>query len=1138
MYINRLSVSVCFLVSILYSAPVLATTWHVPGDSPTIQAGIDAAAAGDTVLVACGTYQEFDLVMKAGVTLRGDSSDPTCVVIDAQNQGRILDCVDLLVLTRIENLTFKGGYVVDGWLEALGGGVRAMGSNVAVTNCRFQSNGARIGAGFGASDSNIEVVDCTFDSNAASHAEWAAGGGIWARDCSGSIDHCLVSSNTAFSDNFNLPGDGGGFFFNNSTIEVSDCRFFQNSTGAGAGGFYSVTNDSSVLRNCEFEANSAGNGGAVFYEFGAAAQLIECTFTDNVAMAGGAIVSLDDSYPKVIDCLFEGNQATQFGGGAIECWTSEATITGSTFRDNSAQSRGGGVLLAASSAEVTNCIFDNNSAVGEGGAISCHLSSITATGCTVVRNSASVGAGIYCGDSSYATVNNSIIAFSAAAESMAGLEADFATISCSDFFGNPGGDWVGDFAGQLSLNNNFSADPLFCDLSQGVLTIDVASPCTLENQATCGQVGALGADCDNIITTGVVIIEKRTDPAGSADLFSFSGDLSGQIAAGQELVFANLLPGTYVCSEDVVTGWELTSIASGHPGCVVDLPARTATFTVAVGDTIRATYTNTQVLPPPAVLINEVDADQDIIDTAEFVELYDGGVGNTDLSSLVLVFFNGDDHASYRAFGLSGHSTNAAGYFVLGGDAANVPNCDYDVSPDTDLIQDGADAIALYVGSELDFPVGTPLTTANLIDALVYGTDDPTNAELLVLLNPGQPQVNENAAGDSAGDSNQRCLNGSGDPLSTDTYAQFPPTPGLDNECTVPTEDFGDAPDPSYPTLLANLGARHTIVPGFYLGSLVDGEADGNPTALADGDGLDGTPDDEDGVAFTSALYPNATATLEVLASLPGLLNAWFDFNQDGDWADTGEQIFADLPVAAGLNQLTISIPAEALVGHTFVRFRLSSTGGLSFDGPAADGEVEDYRVEVLTGTVPTVLQHSQISWGAGVVNIGWSLAEGSPGMQFGLLRSEDGSAPAPVAEAALFQEGTEFRFQDPTAEPGREYLYQVTIDSGAGARVFFAESLAIPALKLVLHPSTPNPFNPSTTIKYSLDSATSVRLLVVDLQGKVVRTLVSASQRPGVYSAVWNGNSDDGRPVASGVYFAVLKTKTHTAHQKMLLLK
>lgn len=190
--------------------------------------------------------------------------------------------------------------------------------------------------------------------------------------------------------------------------------------------------------------------------------------------------------------------------------------------------------------------------------------------------------------------------------------------------------------------------------------------------------------------------------------------------------------------------------------------------------------------PTDTVLINELDADQVSTDSAEFIEFYDGGAGNTSLDGLVIVFYNGSNDLSYRVFDLDGRTTNAQGYFVLCGNAANVPNCDWDVTPDTDLIQNGQDAAALYAGDAVQFPNNTPVTTTNVIDAIVYDTSDPDDPGLLVLLNPGQPQVDENSRGSGVTDSNQRCPNGAGGLRNTETYTQTPPTAGLANDCGAP----------------------------------------------------------------------------------------------------------------------------------------------------------------------------------------------------------------------------------------------------------------------------------------------------------------------------------------------------------------
>jgi len=183
------------------------------------------------------------------------------------------------------------------------------------------------------------------------------------------------------------------------------------------------------------------------------------------------------------------------------------------------------------------------------------------------------------------------------------------------------------------------------------------------------------------------------------------------------------------------------------------------------------------------IVINEVDADQTGTDSAEFVELFDGGAGLSDLSGLSLVFYNGSDDASYVAYDLDGMSTNADGYFVLCANATTTANCDLDVSRNTNLIQNGADAVALVMGNASEYPNDTPISTNNLIDAIVYDTSDNDDSGLLVLLNPDQPQINENESYNKDTESNQRCENGSGGLRNTNTYEQHSPTPGTENVC-------------------------------------------------------------------------------------------------------------------------------------------------------------------------------------------------------------------------------------------------------------------------------------------------------------------------------------------------------------------
>ena len=93
-------------------------------------------------------------------------------------------------------------------------------------------------------------------------------------------------------------------------------------------------------------------------------------------------------------------------------------------------------------------------------------------------------------------------------------------------------------------------------------------------------------------------------------------------------------------------------------------------------------------------------------------------------------------------------------------------------------------------------------------------------------------------------------------------------------------------------------------------------------------------------------------------------------------------------------------------------------------------------------------------------------------------------------------------------------------------------------AQPFTLHQNHPNPFNPSTTIRFSLDREAVVTLEIYNVSGSLVRTLVSGRTTPGSYSEDWNGRDNRGRRVASGTYFYRLRVDGRTQTKKMVLLK
>lgn len=174
--------------------------------------------------------------------------------------------------------------------------------------------------------------------------------------------------------------------------------------------------------------------------------------------------------------------------------------------------------------------------------------------------------------------------------------------------------------------------------------------------------------------------------------------------------------------------------------------------------------------------------------------------------------------------------------------------------------------------------------------------------------------------------------------------------PLIDESEGASTIDFGDAPD-TYSTSLASNGARHEIITDNnpYLGSVPpDGETDAQLGILSDDSNNNfANTDDEDGVAFVTGLARGLDNTLIVSASTSGYLQAWFDWNRDGDFEDEGEHVFNNEALNPGNNNLAVRVPIDADIGSSWARFRFGSQTDVNYNGGATDGEVEDYAIEI-----------------------------------------------------------------------------------------------------------------------------------------------------------------------------------------------
>lgn len=156
-------------------------------------------------------------------------------------------------------------------------------------------------------------------------------------------------------------------------------------------------------------------------------------------------------------------------------------------------------------------------------------------------------------------------------------------------------------------------------------------------------------------------------------------------------------------------------------------------------------------------------------------------------------------------------------------------------------------------------------------------------------------------------------------------------------------------------------------------------------------------------------------------------------------------------------------------------------------------------------------------------------------------------SHTGPTGNSGVYYDGGTFRtvfttlefagMQDGSAPNTKaEFLYRVLnflgVPSGLGQTQF-----GIPTV-FDLKPNYPNPFNPSTTIKYQLPKAVDVHLEIYNILGQRVKTLVNKKAEAGYYEVVWDGTNDFGQKVASGLYIYRIKAGDYVKSYKMILMK
>jgi len=268
--------------SLFISAGAIADTILVPSQQATIQAGIDAASDGDTVLVACGTYSwesegtgstDGLIRLKSGIVLMSESGDADCVVIDAQSNGRAIFCEDLDASASIVGITITGGEATSGEdAENEGGAIRCAGGILNLTCCRIVGNRAVYGGGVFTSGGVVNLMHCVLAENSATH-----GGGLYS---SGTL---LLADDCAFRENTVSGGEyfstGGGAYFYGAQAVLTYCSFTRN-VGVRGGGIGANFGSVGVFMS-SFAYNSGNTGGhCLILQSTADAQIWNCTLVN------------------------------------------------------------------------------------------------------------------------------------------------------------------------------------------------------------------------------------------------------------------------------------------------------------------------------------------------------------------------------------------------------------------------------------------------------------------------------------------------------------------------------------------------------------------------------------------------------------------------------------------------------------------------------------------------------------------------------------------------------------------------------------------------------------------------------------------------------------------------------------------
>lgn len=456
------------------------TNW--PDAATNIQAAIDEAGDGDTVLISNGTYylagQLLVSSFKTNIAIRGLSGAPEDVVIDANNyQGKPVTNRCMIVNGNqilLEALTFTNGRAVGSVWDGYGGALLTQnsGKTSLVENCRFVGNIAINGGGVGLTYGTVTLRDCVVRGNAATNQ----GGGVYVYM---QVSPGMLMDGGAIEGN-RTGGKGGGIYVQGSASYAVDYYQFAGSSinsndaldsGGGAYCYYK----GAYFSNAYFYGNAASNnGGGLYYYYGGLVRDSEIGANQAVTNYGGGAYYYYGG--RIAASELSENSAVRGGGVYFE---RSGEILNSILWENTAADGGGIYFLYGGLAR--GCLLTRNTAAGTGGGIlQWQWTQTSATSmvesCTIVSNSAATaGGGLYLRDNAPYTVKNynNIIWFNGVDSGTSSNVYNYDAAASNGFYHCAVPPAPGVTAGQ----GNRTDDPRFVDWAGGNFRLADGSPC-------------------------------------------------------------------------------------------------------------------------------------------------------------------------------------------------------------------------------------------------------------------------------------------------------------------------------------------------------------------------------------------------------------------------------------------------------------------------------------------------------------------------------------------------------------------------------------------------------------------------------------------------------------------------------------